>query len=99
MTALSLLALAVLLVYVGMKWSVRRRKDHRDPYDAYWFGDYTPDAVTDTLAAAGAEARSGCACEGCEHLRATAADAVFRVTEDDIAELDRIGIAWEVDPA
>lgn len=75
------------------------RRWREDPYDAYWFGDYDHDAVTDTLAAAGAEARSGCTCEGCEHLRATAAEAVFRVTADDIAELDRIGIAWEVDPA
>lgn len=72
----------------------RRRRDDR--YDRYWgLGAYTEDAVSTALAAAGAEASAGCPCEGCGRIRATVAEAMFRATADDLAELNRIGIAWE----
>jgi hypothetical protein len=91
--SLALLALAALLIYVLITWSVRRQGDR---YDRRWgLGAYNEGAVTDTLAAAGVEARAGCTCECCEHLRATAAEVMFHVTDDDIAELNRYGIAWE----
>ena len=89
----ALLALAGALVYFGMVWSTRRRNDR---YDRRWgIGAYNEDAISRALAAVGAEARAGCTCEGCEHVRATVAEATFRLTDDDVAELNRYGIAWE----
>lgn len=52
------------------------------------------DAVSAALAAVGAEARAGCPCQACDRIRATTVEVLFRVTADDITELDRIGITW-----
>lgn len=90
-------ALIDLLVHESTS-TIRRawRRWRGSHFDRYWgLGSYNPDTVSDALTAAGSEARTGCPCEGCERIWATVADLMFQVTEDDIAELNRIGIAWE----
>lgn len=71
------------------RWQKRR-------HDKYWgLGSYTTVDVPGVLAAAGAEARTGCVCEGCERLRVEMAEVLFRLNGDDIAYLAQYGIAWE----